>query len=68
MRPRKKVHELKLKVGDSVAWPDNAIVLVEDLDGGDTFRTIDLDSLKRDWLTKHDWIDGDYTVVRMKRT
>jgi hypothetical protein len=62
---RVKAYELKLNVGDSVVWPDGAIVVTEVV-SPELFRTRDLSTMKQDWLQQHDWIEGDWTVVRGK--
>lgn len=63
MRPRRRVADFKLKVGDSIIWPDGAIVVTEVV-SEQLYRTRCLVTLQRDWLQQQDWLDGDYTVVR----
>lgn len=60
-----EAHELKLQVGDSIVWPDGAIVITEVV-SPELFRMFDLVTAKQSWLQQHDWIDGDWTVVRGK--
>ncbi len=63
MRPRRRVADFKLQVGDSIIWPDGAIVVTEVV-SEQLYRTRCLVTLQRDWLQQQDWLDGDYTVVR----
>jgi len=61
----KRVREFDLRVGDSIVWPDGAIVIVEVVDP-ELFRTRDLATMRLDWLQQQDFLEGGYEIFRAK--